>query len=314
MGNTLRQNLRLLVLCCLLLPAGAASPVRAANLQALQVEDATVLYEASLKPAAEQVAKLYPGVKSDLEAVFAWRFRAAPSILLVGDRRRFLAMGTSPLTLALAVPEKNAVAIDYSMMNTGPFRLEITLKHELCHLLLHQHIGRANLPRWLDEGLCQWASGGLGEIISDPKQSLLKTAALSRRFIRLKYLERRFPRDGEEMLLAYEQSKSIVEYIAAEYTRQGLLKVLAAMQEGEPAPAALQQALGLSLEELEKNWRDSLGSRFTWFKFVSYQLYEILFALAALITVYGFIKYRRRKREYGDDELDDGEPGGRLDA
>ena len=116
------------------------------------------------------------------------------------------------------------------------------------------------------------------------------------------------------MLLAYEQSKSIVEYLAAEYTRQGLLKVLAAMKAGEPAPAALRTALGLSLAELEEDWRRSLINQITWFKFISYHLYEILFVLAALITVYGFIKYLRRKREYGDEELDGGESGGRLSA
>ena len=93
-------------------------------------------------------------------------------------------MAGDPLVVAFAVPQRNLIVIDYSKMITHPLSLETTLKHELCHILLHEHIKTEILPRWLDEGLCQWASGGIGEIIMDQKRSRLNRAAFSREFIR----------------------------------------------------------------------------------------------------------------------------------
>ena len=118
-----------------------------------------------------------------------------PSIILVKNRKDFVRLAGDSLTVAFAVPSKNLIVIDYSKMITGSFRLQTTLKHELCHLLLHQHIKAENLPRWFDEGLCMWASEGIAEIIMDPKQSYLNRAAVTKRFIPFNNLKFRFPAD-----------------------------------------------------------------------------------------------------------------------
>jgi hypothetical protein len=77
------------------------------------------------------------------------------------------------------------------------------------------------------------------------------------------------------------------------------------MESGLTAEAAIQTASFISFEVLEKEWRYSLRKKMTWFALLSYYLYEILFALMALITIYAFIRRRIKKKDYWDDEPED---------
>jgi hypothetical protein len=77
------------------------------------------------------------------------------------------------------------------------------------------------------------------------------------------------------------------------------------MESGLTAEAAIQTASFIPFEVLEKEWRYSLRKKMTWFALLSYYLYEILFALMALITIYAFIRRRIKKKLYWDDEPED---------
>jgi hypothetical protein len=279
--------------------------VEAKEVKSLQTEYVKVLFDASLKSAADETLYLYPIVKENIESLFHWNLNLKPSILLVKTREGFVKIARDSLVVAFAVPEKNLIVIDYSKMLKHPFSLETTLKHELIHLLLHQHISENVLPRWLDEGLCQWASDGIGEIIRDPKSSQLNRAAFLRKFIRLQELERRFPPNKSARLLAYEESKSFITYLIGRFGKEIIFQVLNQMKKGETAEEAIQTASSIPFEMLEKEWHHSLRKKTTWFTFLSYYLYEILFTLMAFITVIAFIKLRLKKKSYVDDDLED---------
>ncbi|UCD32931.1 MAG: hypothetical protein JSV38_03370 [Desulfobacterales bacterium] len=279
--------------------------VEAKALQSLQTGYVKVLFDTSLKSAAEETLHLYPQTKEDIESLFNWKLRTRPSVLLVKTREYFQKMAGDALVVAFAVPEKNLIVIDYSKMIKHPFSLETTLKHELAHLLLHQHVNEDILPRWLVEGLCQWASGGIGEIIKDPKSSLLNRAAFSRKFIRLDELQREFPFDKRDRLLAYEESKSFITYLAGRFGKEIILQVLYHMKNGKTAEASMQTASAIPFADLEKQWHHFLRKKITWFTFLSYYLYEILFTLMAFTTVVAFIRQRIKKKRYVDDEPED---------
>lgn len=276
----------------------------AAEVHVLQDKDLTVIFDAGLRPAAQEVAYIYPEVRVELESTFGWNLNARPSVILIKERKHFVKMAKNPLTVAFAVPGKNLIVVDHSKMSVHPFSLELTLKHELCHLLLHYHIGEGCLPRWFDEGVCQWVSGGLADIIMEQKRSVLNTAALRGRFISLGLLQQDFPYDKEGLLLAYEESRSFVNYIIGEYGKEGILKVLEQMKKGEDTRTAFLKALDISLEKLEEEWHDSLRRKMTWFTYLSYHLYEIVFALVAIITIFAFIKMILRKRAYMKEETE----------
>ncbi len=283
------------MLIALLLPL----PLYAENISAIQSNEVIVLFEEPLHNTANAVLKIYPIVKTELENTLGWKLNFRPEIHLIRDRQDFRKIIGSNLTVAFAVPQKYLIVIDNSRMHTKPFTLETTLKHELCHLLLNHYIKEENLPRWLNEGVCQWTSGGIAEIITDRKN--LTKAYLSKRMISINSLQK-FPHDEKSMLLAYEESKSLIEYIVDEFGRQKLLDILDYLREGLSPDEAVRKSLSISIYELEAKWHTYLKRRITWLTYLSNNIHTILFLFAALITVAGFIRVLRRKRAYRDEE------------
>ena len=277
----------------------------AGEFHALENKDVKILFEPKLEWAAKEVAGIYPEIKIALEDTFGWDLNLRPSVLLIKDRNRFQNLILNPLTVAFAVPKSNLIIVDYTKMTLHPFTIENTLKHELCHLLLHHHINGHILPRWLDEGVCQWASDGIADIIMDQKRSYLNKAASRGTFIQLNALQKGFPRKKESLLLAYEESKSFVAHIISRFGKEGLLKVLEQMKKGVSVDTAIRKALSTPLGVLEREWHQSIRKKTTWFTLLSYYLYEILFALMALLSIFAFIKIMIKKRAYMQEDPED---------
>ena len=268
----------------------------------LQNDDMMVAYEPSLDGAAGEVLRIYPDLKQELEIIFTWRLDIKPQVILVKNAPTFRKLSPNEFFVAFAVPEKNLIVIDYSRMNRHPFSLRITFKHELCHLLLHRHISGRRLARWLEEGICQWTSDGIAEIFVD-KSSGLDAAILADRVLDLRQLTEKFPRDKPSLMLAYEQSKSVVNYIDRQYGKDSILDLLRHLSNGESMEAAAINSLGISIDELENDWFAQLESTPRWLVYLADNLYGILFFLAALLTILGFVRRLiRRKVWEGENE------------
>ncbi|PIQ94318.1 MAG: hypothetical protein CO148_07790 [Nitrospirae bacterium CG_4_9_14_3_um_filter_41_27] len=275
----------------------------------IQTKEVIVIFEEPLENVAKDVVKVYPAVKADLVATLDWKVDVRPDVILVKDKSTLMKMVGSDIIIAFAIPDRNLIVLDTSRIYTRPFTLEATLKHELCHILLHSNIKNDRLPRWLDEGVCQWASGGIAELIADDGDSAITKATISDSTISIGDLIR-FPRDEKSLLLAYEESKSIVEYIVSEYGKQGILQILGYLKEGHSIDDSIQKSLSVSTSELEIKWLVYLKRKHTWFSYLSYNIYTILFFLAAVITVYGFIRLLKKKRAYVDEDEEKGRGGG----
>jgi len=268
----------------------------------LDTRDLIVLYDAGLEATVRQAAAEYPAIKQELEALFQWSLDFRPTLVLLKDNKRFENLAGHKLVVAYAIPNKNVVVIDHSRMNTSPFMLRKTFKHELCHLLLHLYIKDDNLPRWLDEGICQWASDGFADIIMDNKRDLLPAAILSDTYFDLEKLQHQFPQDNNALMLAYEQSESVVEYLSKEYGSQGILDFLKLLQQGVDLESAFELRFAIAFDEFQYQWRDHLQKNINWFTYLSVHLYEILFASAALLTILGFVRKMLRRRAYSAEE------------
>lgn len=280
--------------------------LHAAQRSTLRDREVIVLFDEPLRVAAEEAATLYPVLKKELENALARAVNFRPTVVLVKESETFQRMAGTNLIVAFAVPERNLIVIDSSKMRTDPFSIETTMKHELCHLLLHNHIKGENLPRWLDEGICQWVSDGIAEIIMTQKGSILEEAILSGRYISIRALTDRFPRDKRYLVLAYEESKSLVEYMISSFGEEAVLSVLNYLEHGVEMDGAIFRGLSISLDELESRWLHHLKRRITWATYLINHLYEILFFLAAMAMIYGFIRRLRKKRAYRDEEEEDG--------
>ena len=275
----------------------------------LETRELVVVYDAGLEQTAQQALAAYSVIKPELERSFQWRLDFRPTLVLLNDQKRFRQMAGHELVVAYALPKKKVVVIDHSKMNTSPFTLQTTFKHELCHLLLHHYIKDDNLPRWLDEGICQWASDGLADIIMDAKRDFLPAAILSDTDFDLEKLQHQFPRDKNGLILAYEQSKSVLEYLNREYGSQAILDFLKLLQQGYDLKSAFEIRFAISFEAFEYRWRAHLKKNINWFTYLSIHLYEILFVSAALLTVFGFIRKIIRRRAYSTQEDEEEEDG-----
>jgi hypothetical protein len=296
--NKFGMRIFLFVLAILIM----SSEALAVEQSILDTQDLIVVYDSGLEPTGRQAAAEYPAIKQELETLFQWVVDFQPTLVMLKDNKRFQNLAGHELVIAYALPKKNMMVIDYSKMNTSPFVLRTTIKHELCHLVLHHYIRDENLPRWLDEGICQWASDGFADIIMDIKRNRLPAAILSDTQFDLERLQNHFPQDTNALMLAYEQSKSVVEYLSVEYGPQGILDFLKLLRQGYDLESAFERRFAISFDEFQYRWRAHLKKNINWFTYLSIHLYEILFVSAALLTIWGFARKMVRRRACSAEE------------
>lgn len=290
---------------CAIQPASAAPESMLLEVDTLEGGGIVVRFERPLLNPAREIVRLFPLVRDELARLLQWEVNIRPEVLLIKDNRTFKMLAGSEMVVAFADPERHLIVIDCSRVGANPFDLDVTFKHELCHLLLHSRIP-SGLPRWFDEGVSQWVTGGLAEILMDRKRPVLGEAALAGRLLPFDDLSVRFPEDRYGLTLAYEQSRSLVEYVAETYGTPRLLHILNALKDGSSMDGAVQESLGLTMGELERRWVAHLSQRATWLIYISNNLYEILFVFASLITIIAAAKVVARRlrgrTSRGEDE------------
>ncbi len=266
-----------------------------------------IRYDGRIESLALEIANKYPEIRNEVENKTGWKIDFIVAIEIISKGDEFRRLTKSDLVTAFAVPHKNLIVLDYASIEKAPYNLEPTIRHELYHLLLHNNISDERLPKWLDEGVSQWGSGGIADIINTGAKDILRKAALSGNLIPLREIERKFPADDKGMILAYEQSKSIVEFIASEYGDDRVISLINGLKDGMSIDDAVQQTLLLPLNVLEDEWKKSLKKSYSWVSYIADHIYWVLFLGAALATIIGYIRFRIRMKNYKDEDEDDEE-------
>jgi hypothetical protein len=130
---------------------------------------------------------------------------------------------------------------------------EQRLPHELMHILLYEASGPGynSLPTWLNEGLASFA-----ELFPNPDyQSILNNANQNNTLQPISSLCSGFPGEASAALRAYAQSASFINYLHATYGADGLKAMLDQYASGVGCEHGAQSALGISLAQLERQWR-----------------------------------------------------------
>jgi hypothetical protein len=269
-----------------------------------------VLYDRSSRSAAERIASLSPPLYRELEASTGLKVDFRPTVIPVVRREDFYRLGGDRAIVAFALPERQQVVINLARFKHRPAALRSVLKHEYVHLLLHHYIPGGRLPRWLDEGIAQHLSDGLSEYLPGQRQMLLGEALAADRVMPLAALAERFPGDDFGRQLAYEQSRSIIGYMVKLYGDGVVADLLARLAAGWSAGESVRAVSGISLQRLEAGWRQRQTSSLAWMGRMAGHIYGILFFLAAVVTLLGFLRHQRRRRNYVDDEDDLGGESG----
>ncbi len=282
------------------LPASGGEP-----LHVLEGKGLAIHYEPSFRKAAQEVMEIYPAVENELWGHFDWAPEPRPSILITEGKEPSFGVDweKTPIS-AFALPGRHLIVLHWGRVGRDSLRLHDVLKHEMCHILLHQRI-RTALPRWLDEGVCQWASDGISELLADPRPSRLNDAVSAGNIIPLQQLENTFPVGEDDLILSYEESKGFVVYLVNRFGKSGLMGVLKLAAEGYTVRDGLLRVTAESLGALERDWETSLKGEPLWLVKISHYLYEILFVVMALLAVWGFMRQVLKKRAYRDDAPQD---------
>ncbi|EPR38879.1 MULTISPECIES: peptidase MA family metallohydrolase [Desulfococcus] len=261
----------------------------------------TVFSPPALNIAAGDIADLFPRLGEELADRFGWAYTGETIVWLLDDEAQFQRMIGRPFFAAFVMPETGVMVIDNTKTRIHPLTLETILKHELCHLLLHQHISAHHLPKWLDEGVAQWASDGISELLAPGSGDALRRAVLSGKLPSMAEINHYFMLDQPAVQLAYEASRSIVDYVVRRYGVAGLLRVLSELKGGRSPETSIPAALGVTLGEIEAGWQGSLEKTDIWWRVTTVYLYDLLFFAAAVITLVAFVRGIVRKRRYSDE-------------
>jgi hypothetical protein len=128
--------------------------------------------------------------------------------------------------------------------------------HEVSHQVLHQATDNPfnTPPQWLDEGLATyWQEAG-----RDRFYSYALDLAATGNVPPLRTLNGTFPYDRDGATAAYALSLTAVMYILDTWGDEGMAKLLATFDEGVTYEDAVQQGLGISFDELDRQWREDL--------------------------------------------------------
>ena len=123
--------------------------------------------------------------------------------------------------------------------------------HEYTHLLLDEAVNSplSRVPAWLNEGLAMYFESDTRRREATAAQAVRDGALLRLRAMNA------IQGKPEMVRLFYAQSWSVVKYMIDSYGTERMTSLLDAIDSGLRIDEAVEQAYGVSLEELEGRWR-----------------------------------------------------------
>ncbi|HUA92608.1 MAG TPA: hypothetical protein VL991_08580 [Terracidiphilus sp.] len=157
---------------------------------------------------------------------------------------------------ALGVTFGEVVAMDSpSARKPGDFNWGATLWHEMSHVYILTATNH-RVPRWFTEGLAvheegqrspEWSNRATPEVILAIRdKKLLPVAKLDRGFV--------YPDYPSQVIVSYFQAGTICDFIGSKWGEGKLLDMVHSYAKLATTPQAIQQNLGLSPEEFDKQY------------------------------------------------------------
>lgn len=173
-------------------------------------------------------------------------------------------------------------------------QLHTTLRHELVHWAM-QGIGVENftrLPAWFHEGVAEaWVDQHLLGALSAP----LGLRAYRNELPHLLEYNTGFGREPLHASEGYALAYEFVELLTRRHGEDVIAEIMAELQHGRSVDAALFEATGIGIIDIEKEMRAELGS----LSRILADLYPQFFLLVTLLLLLGFpFAMRRRRRRW----------------
>jgi hypothetical protein len=158
-----------------------------------------------------------------------------------------------------AHPEVGVILVAIPPNDQATSKMKTLLPHEITHLVLYRHLGAegyANLPSWLNEGLASYF-----EQRPDPAYTIaLDNAESTNSWLALERLcDPFYQMASDQVTLAYAESHSVTRYLVEAYGWSGMRTLLSAYADGLNCTRGLENAIGIDLPTLEREWKVWLG-------------------------------------------------------
>ena len=131
-----------------------------------------------------------------------------------------------------------------------------TVSHEFTHILVAEAAGgtAAAIPSWLNEGLAEY--GNIDQ--TDDYDAALRYGIYTRRIRPLWYL-RTFTGEPEDILIAYGQGKSVVNFMVNRWGEERISRLFEVVRQTNDIDSALLRVYGVDQHGMDTAWRQSLG-------------------------------------------------------
>lgn len=165
---------------------------------------------------------------------------------------------------ALGVTFGEVVAMDSpSARKPGDFNWGSTLWHEMSHVYILTATNH-RVPRWFTEGLAvheegehssEWTNRPTPEVlIAIRDKKLLPITKLDRGFV--------YPEYPSQVVVSYFQAGSICDFIKEKWGDEKLLEMVHSYAKVQPTPQVVQQDLGLTPDEFDKQYLAWIDKKF----------------------------------------------------
>jgi tetratricopeptide (TPR) repeat protein len=142
----------------------------------------------------------------------------------------------------------------------GEFSWTETLWHEIAHVITLQ-MSKNRLPRWLSEGISVWEERRARPEWGREMDLSFAQALNEEKILKLQVLNEGFS-DPRMISLSYYQSSLVVDHIVDTYGEPALRRLIRAYGDGLETEAAVKQALGVGLDQVQTGFDARLKKQY----------------------------------------------------
>jgi len=142
---------------------------------------------------------------------------------------------------------------DYGLFLVNGYNPDVIV-HEITHLILGEAMGirRTLLPKWLNEGLAMYYQNNGDSWRKESKNFVQKTQIMTLNKMNS------LPGKVSDVGLFYRKSENVVGYLISEYGVEKIGVLIEYLKIQGDFKSNFYRTYGISIDELEKNWRESI--------------------------------------------------------
>lgn len=173
--------------------------------------------------------------------------------------------------------------------------------HELSHVALGMALNGKPVDRWFDEGFAQYVSGE----VNLRNSILFARSLLTGDVLDLNEVNDVLTFRREKAALAYEESRTAVEYLVEKFGESMLVQIVEAVKDGMKMDAALHSRTGMDFIDFQSEWRHTMKRRYLWYVLLDFPLMFSVVIITLFFAAF-FItrkRIRNKKKNWQNEEL-----------